>query len=231
MSKSAICIAPNEASASRIVDALKQSGFPDDRISALFPDKSTSRDFAHEKHTKAPEGATAGAGAGGAVGGGVGLLAGLGLLAVPGVGPFLAAGPIMAALGGAAVGATVGGIGGALIGMGIPEIEAKRYEGKIKDGNILIAVHAKDSDEVDRAKDIFEHHDAEDISVVSESDVPSDQESNREHQVTGERQVAGERQTIRERPMSTRERQATGEQMPGERHPPTPTTGSPDRTR
>jgi hypothetical protein len=110
----------------------------------------------------------------------VGLLAGLGLLAVPGVGPFLAAGPIMAALGGAAVGATVGGITGALIGMGIPEIEAKRYEGKIKDGNILIAVHTTDSDEVDRAKEIFENHDAEDISVVSEASVPSDQETDGE---------------------------------------------------
>jgi hypothetical protein len=181
MSKSVFCIAPNQPSASRIVEALKQSGFPDDRISALFPDKSTTRDFAHEKNTKAPEGATAGAGAGGVVGGGVGLLAGLGLLAVPGVGPFLAAGPIMAALGGAAVGATVGGITGALIGMGIPELEAKRYEGKIKDGNILIAVHAKDSDEVNKAKEIFEDHDAEDISVASEASVPSDQET------TGER--------------------------------------------
>jgi hypothetical protein len=175
MSKSVICIAPNEPTASRIVENLKQSGFPDNRISALFADKSTTRDFAHEKNTKAPEGATAGAGAGGVVGGGVGLLAGLGLLAVPGLGPFLAAGPIMAALGGAAVGATIGGIAGALIGMGIPELEAKRYEGKIKDGNILIAVHAKDSDEVDTVKEIFENHDAEDISVTSEASVPSDQ--------------------------------------------------------
>jgi hypothetical protein len=181
MSKSVICIATSESSASRIVEGLKQSGFSDNRISALFADKSTTRDFAHEKNTKAPEGAATGAGAGGVVGGGVGLLAGLGLLAVPGVGPFLAAGPIMAALGGAAVGATVGGITGALIGMGMPEIEAKRYEGKIKDGNILIAVHAKDSDEVDKAKEIFEDHDAEDISVTSEASVPSDQERDEEH--------------------------------------------------
>lgn len=185
MSKSVICIAQNEPSASRIVEALKQSGFPDNRISAIFPDKSTTRDFAHEKNTKAPEGATAGAGAGGVIGGGLGLLAGLGLMAVPGVGPFLAAGPIMATLGGAAVGATVGGITGALIGMGIPEIEAKRYEGRIKDGNILIAVHATDSDEVEKAKEIFEDLDAEDISVASESSVPSDQETTGErHPVT-----------------------------------------------
>ena len=107
-------------------------------------------------------------------------MAGLGLMAVPGVGPFLAAGPIMAALGGAAVGAAVGGITGALIGMGIPEFEAKRYEGRIKDGNILIAVHAKDSDEVKKAKEIFENLDAEDISVASESSVPSDQETTQE---------------------------------------------------
>lgn len=213
MSKSVICIAPNEPSASRIVEALKQSGLPDDRISALFPDKSTTRDFAHEKNTKAPEGATAGAGAGGVVGGGVGLLAGLGLLAVPGVGPLLAAGPIMAALGGAAVGATVGGITGALIGMGIPELEAKRYEGKVKDGNILIAVHAKDSDEVDKVKEIFENLDAEDISVVSESNVPNDQETDGERQEAGERQMAGKRQMA-------------GEQLSG-----TPAAGSPVRSR
>jgi hypothetical protein len=178
MSKSVICIAPNEASASRIVDGLKQAGFPDDRISALFPDKSASQDFAHEKSTKAPEGATAGASAGGVLGGGVGLLAGLGLLAIPGVGPFLAAGPIMGALGGAAVGATVGGIAGALVGMGIPEFEAKRYEGRIEDGNILIAVHAEDSDEIDAAKEVFENLDAEDISVASEAGVPDDREAN-----------------------------------------------------
>src|SRR5438477_569772 len=131
-------------------------------ISVLFPDKAGTRDFAHEQHTKAPEGAATGAGTGGAVGGVVGWLVGIGSLAIPGVGPFIAAGPIMAALAGAGVGAAVGGLSGALIGMGIPEYEAKRYEGKIKEGNILIAVHSEDSDERKRAKEIFKTANAED---------------------------------------------------------------------
>src|SRR5215204_728718 len=114
-----------------------------DLTSALFPDKSGTRDFAHEQNTKAPEGAIAGAGAGGALGGTLGLLAGIGALAIPGLGPFIAAGPILAALSGAAAGATVGGVTGALVGMGIPEIEAKRYEGKIRGGNLLISVHTE----------------------------------------------------------------------------------------
>jgi predicted lipid-binding transport protein (Tim44 family) len=172
MSKSVFCIAPSETIASAIVSRLKADGFADNNISVLFPDKSTTRDFAHEKNTKAPEGATAGAGAGGVVGGTLGLLAGIGLLAIPGVGPFIAAGPIMAALSGAAVGATLGGVTGALIGMGIPELEAKRYEGKIKSGNILISVHAEESEDVERAKDIFEAANATDISVGSYSKSP-----------------------------------------------------------
>ena len=126
MGTSVFCIAPSESTASEIVSSLKADGFADNCISVLFPDKSTTRDFAHEKNTKAPEGATVGAGAGGAVGGTLGLLAGIGLLAIPGIGPFIAAGPLMAALSGAAVGATFGDITGALIGMGIPEVEAKR---------------------------------------------------------------------------------------------------------
>jgi hypothetical protein len=145
----------------------------DNDISVLFPDKSTTRDFAHEAHTKAPEGATIGAGTGGAVGGAIGLLAGIGALAIPGLGPFIAAGPIMAALSGLGVGAAVGGLAGALIGMGIPELEAKRYEGRVKDGNILISAHAKNSDEVKRAKDIFQAAGATDISTASESSPPS----------------------------------------------------------
>lgn len=172
MSTSVFCIAPSEMIANAIVSNLKSSGFSDNDISVLFPDKSSTRDFAHEKNTKAPEGAATGAGAGGVVGGTLGLLAGIGLLAIPGVGPFIAAGPIMASLSGIAVGAAVGGITGALIGMGIPEIEAKRYEGKVKDGNILISVHAENSDEVSRAKTIFDHEHATDISTSSEASAP-----------------------------------------------------------
>lgn len=172
MSTAVFCIAPSEAIANNIVARLKGTGFSDNDISVLFPDKSSTRDFAHEKNTKAPEGATAGAGAGGVVGGTLGLLAGIGLLAIPGFGPFIAAGPIAAALSGMAVGATVGGITGALIGMGIPEIEAKRYEGKVKDGNILISVHTDESDEVDSAKDIFESEHATDISTGSVAVAP-----------------------------------------------------------
>jgi hypothetical protein len=159
--------------ANDIVANLKSAGFSDNDISVLFPDKSSTRDFAHEKNTKAPEGATVGAGTGGVVGGTLGLLAGIGLLAIPGVGPFIAAGPIMAALSGIAVGAAVGGIAGALIGMGIPEIEAKRYEGKVKDGNILISAHSESAAEITRAKDVFTAAGATDISSTSEKTAPT----------------------------------------------------------
>jgi hypothetical protein len=173
MSKQAVfCIAKSETQAERIVAEMKSAGFSNNDISVLFPDKKGTRDFAHEKHTKAPEGATTGAGAGGLLGGGLGWLVGIGALAIPGVGPFIAAGPIMAALGGAALGATVGGLTGALVGMGIPELEAKRYEGKLKEGNILISVHTEDSDERSRAKDIFKRAGAEDISSTGESSPP-----------------------------------------------------------
>ena len=130
-----------------------------------------------EKNTKAPEGAVAGAGAGGVVGGTLGLLAGIGALAIPGVGPFIAAGPIMAALSGAAAGAAVGGITGALIGMGIPELEAKQYEGKIKGGNILLSVHVDDSTERARAKKILEESGATDIATTGEKSPPSSRSS------------------------------------------------------
>src|SRR6187455_3234367 len=156
MSKKAVfCIVKSESQATNIVDELKVAGFANSDISALFPDKTGTRDFAHEQHTKAPEGAATGASAGGLLGGTLGWIAGIGALAIPGVGPFVAAGPIMAALGGAAIGAAAGGITGALIGMGIPELEAKRYEGKVKAGNLLISVHTESSDEIKRAKDIF----------------------------------------------------------------------------
>jgi hypothetical protein len=172
MATSVYCIAATTTMANDIVSRLQASGFSNNDISVLLPDKSGSRDFAHEKHTKAPEGAAVGAGTGGVIGGALGLLAGVGLLAIPGLGPFIAAGPIMAALSGLAAGATVGGIGGALVGLGIPEIEAKRYEGKVKDGNILISVHSEDGDETKVAKEIFELCGATDITTASEKSAP-----------------------------------------------------------
>jgi hypothetical protein len=171
MSKAVFGLVDNEGQAERIVDSLKAGGFSNNDISVLLPDKGGTRDFAHEKATKAPEGAATGAGTGIAVGGVLGWLVGIGSLAIPGVGPFIAAGPIMAALAGAGVGAAVGGLSGALIGMGIPEYEAKRYEGKIKQGNILISVHSENSDEVKRAKDIFERAGAHDIASTGEESV------------------------------------------------------------
>jgi hypothetical protein len=170
--KSVFCIATSRSQADQIVDQLKNANFFNNDISVLFPDKDTTRDFAHEKHTKAPEGIATGAGTGGVIGGALGWVAGIGALAIPGVGPFIAAGPIVAALSGAAVGATVGGIAGGLIGLGIPEIEAKRYEGKIKEGNLLISVHTENSDEITQAKDIFTKAGAEDICVTGEASPP-----------------------------------------------------------
>ncbi|HRE06576.1 MAG TPA: hypothetical protein PKX00_13265 [Opitutaceae bacterium] len=171
--KTVFCIATTRTQAEHIVDMLKAGNFSQNDISVLFPDKETSRDFAHEKSTKAPEGAVAGAGTGGLVGGALGWIVGIGALAIPGVGPFIAAGPIIAALSGAAVGAAVGGIAGGLIGLGIPEIEAKRYEGKIQKGNLLISVHTENSEEISRAKKIFEDAKAEDICVTGDASVPA----------------------------------------------------------
>jgi hypothetical protein len=172
MSKAVFCIAKSEAVARDIVDKLKVMGFSGDDISVLLPDRSGTRDFAYEQHTKAPEGATAGGVVGAGTGGVLGLLAGLGTLAIPGVGPFLAAGPLMAALAGVALGGATGGLIGALIGMGIPEYEAKRYEGKLREGNILISVHAEDATRRARAKDVFEVAGADDISYTGEAAVP-----------------------------------------------------------
>ena len=173
MAKAVFCIAATFPQAEGIVDNLKTAGFSNNDISVLFPDTQGTKDFAHEKNTKAPEGAATGAGAGGVLGGALGWLVGIGALAIPGIGPFVAAGPIMAALGGAAVGATVGGITGALVGMGIPEYEAKRYEGKIKEGKILISVHSENSKETDRAEAIFKKAGAEDIATSGEAAVKS----------------------------------------------------------
>lgn len=172
--KSVFCITTSRDQADRIVEELKTARFSNNDISVLFPDKGTTRDFAHEKNTKAPEGAVAGAGTGGVIGGALGWVAGIGALAIPGVGPFIAAGPIIAALSGAAIGAAAGGIAGGLIGLGIPEIEAKRYEGKVKEGNILISVHTESSEEISRAKDIFAKAGAEDICVTGEASTPED---------------------------------------------------------
>jgi hypothetical protein len=169
MKRSALCLVDTEAQADAIVGKLRSARFSDSDISVLFPDKGSTRDFAHKKATKMPEGATVGAGTGGAIGGTIGLLAGIGALAIPGLGPFIAAGPIIAALSGGAIGAGIGGLTGALVGLGIPEYEAKRYEGKVKEGGILISVHSESGDETSRAKSIFKEEGAHDISSTAEA--------------------------------------------------------------
>jgi uncharacterized membrane protein len=167
MSKAVFCLATSEFQAESIVHQLKTEGLSDDAISVLFPDKNKTQDFIYE-FSKAADGAATGAGTGSVFGGALGWLAGMGILAIPGAGPFIAAGPILAALGGAAVGATVGGIAGTLVGMGIPEYDAKRYEGKIRAGNILISVHTADKDTAKRIKDTLQYAGAQDISVTAE---------------------------------------------------------------
>jgi hypothetical protein len=178
MAKAVFGIARSEAQAAAIADQLRAAGFSENDISVLFPDKQGTKDFAHEQHTKAPEGAATGATGGAVVGGALGWMVGIGALAIPGLGPFIAAGPIMAALAGAAGGAAAGGITGALIGMGIPEYEAKRYEGKVKDGNILLSVHTEDAAERDRTKEILKKNGAEDISYTGEASVAKDNRTN-----------------------------------------------------
>jgi hypothetical protein len=157
--------------AERAVDALVADHFSNADVSVLLPDNQGSRDFAHEKNTKAPEGTTTGVAAGGTIGGTLGLLAGIGALAIPGLGPFIAAGPIMGALAGLGVGGAVGGLVGALVGMGIPEYEAKRYEGRVKDGGVLLSVHCDTSDEIARAKDVLRRTGADDIASSGEESV------------------------------------------------------------
>lgn len=155
--------------AEEAVDALRAAHFRSADISALFPDNTGTKDFAHEKNTKAPEGATTGAASGAVAGGVLGWLVGIGALAIPGIGPFIAAGPIVAALAGAGALGTVGGIVGALVGMGIPEYEARRYEGRVKHGGILLSVHCDDHDWVKRAEAILRSTGAEDISSTGEA--------------------------------------------------------------
>ncbi len=171
MSQSVIGIVKTRVDAENLVTALQESGFMSSDLSVLFPDKEGTKDFAHDNSTKAPEGAATGATTGGVIGGALGLLAGIGALAIPGVGPFIAAGPIMATLSGVGVGATLGGVTGALIGMGIPEYEAKMFEGKLREGNILIAAHSEVNDDLKRAEDVFKAHGATDIKRVNDQAV------------------------------------------------------------
>ncbi len=189
--RSVLCIATSRAQGELIVEQLRAARFSSNDISVLFPDKESTREFAHEKNTKAPEGAVAGASTGGLVGGALGWIAGIGALAIPGVGPFIAAGPILAALSGAAVGAAVGGIAGGLVGLGIPEIEAKRYEGKVKAGNILISVHTESTEEINRAKGIFGKARAENICSTGESSTPKDRRADARAPLPAEPVVTG----------------------------------------
>jgi hypothetical protein len=167
----AFAIFPARAAAESAVDRLIAAGFSNQDVSVLMSDKETARELAAEKNTKAPEGTTTGVGVGGVVGGTLGLLAGIGALAIPGVGPLIAAGPIMAGLAGLGVGGAVGGLVGALVGMGIPEYEAKRYEGRVKDGGILVSVHCDTSEEISRAKDVLKQAGGEDIASSGEKSV------------------------------------------------------------
>lgn len=173
MKKAVICTVQSENLARQIVARLHADGFPTQDISVLFPDPSAARDFAYENNTKAPEGAIAGATGGAVAGGTLGLLAGIGTIAIPGVGPFIAAGPILAALSGMAAGSMVGGMVGALVGLGIPEIEAKQFAGRIREGRYLIAVHTENGEERKRVSDVFETFQVQDIMTTSEKDVPA----------------------------------------------------------
>lgn len=162
-------IYPDRDSVEDAVERLKSGGFRNTDVSVLFPENLGNKDLAHEKHTKAPEGTAAGVTSGAVIGGTLGWLVGIGALAIPGLGPFIAAGPIVAALAGVGAGGVVGGITGALIGLGIPEFEAKRYEGRIRKGGILLSVHCDNSDWVKRAKEILRHTGAEDIATTGEA--------------------------------------------------------------
>ena len=168
--RAALGIYPNYSSVENAVEALHEAGFRNGDISVLFPQRAGSEDFALDKGTRAPEGAAAGAGTGALLGGALGWLVGIGTLAIPGLGPFIAAGPIMAALAGMGVGGAVGGITGALIGMGVPERQAKHYEVRVKEGGILLSVHSDNSDWANRAKEILERTGAQDISSTGEAD-------------------------------------------------------------
>ncbi len=162
-------IYPDQNSVGETIDSLKRAGFRNTDISILFPENAGNKDLGLAKHTKAPEAAVAGASTGALIGGALGWLAGIGLLAIPGIGPFVAAGPIVAALSGMGAGGAFGGMAGALIGIGIPEYEAKRYEGRIRSGGILLSVHCDNSDWTKRAREILDHSEATDISTTTEA--------------------------------------------------------------
>src|SRR5262245_4100634 len=185
MDRAVLCIVRDEPTALRIVDGLQSAGFSGEDISMLLPDRGGRRDLAHERRTKTPEGAATGSATGGVLGGVAGWLVGIGALAIPGLGPFVAAGPIMAALSGAAAGAAAGGLAGALIGMGIPEYVAKQYEGKLREGNLLISVHTADREQRLRAKQIFEDAGADDVRTAGEAEVADDR--GREHRAGNHR--------------------------------------------
>lgn len=175
--KSVFGIFSSREAVDQAVTRLKDANFRNQDISVLMPSKEGTKDFAHQKDTKAPEGATAGATSGAVIGGGLGWLVGIGALAIPGIGPFVAAGPIMAALAGAGVGGAVGGLTGAMVGMGIPEYEAKRFEGIVKDGGILLSVHVDDSDWQKKAKEILESAGAKDVAAAGEEKSKNKDES------------------------------------------------------
>lgn len=171
MKNALFCIADSNTQARLIIEDVTANGIPIDNVSVVFPDQSGNKELSYTKNNKAPEGVTAGAGAGGVVGGALGLLAGMGSLVIPGFGAFVAAGPVLAALSGAAVGATVGGLAGGFAGMGIPEYEAKLYEGRVLKGNILIAVHVDTADQQQRVLEIFKDLSARDISAAKETSI------------------------------------------------------------
>jgi hypothetical protein len=167
--KSVFGIYSTRAGVEKAIGILKDSGFSHSDVSVLLPENLGGKELATDKATKAPEGATAGASSGVVIGGTLGWLVGIGALAIPGLGPFIAAGPIMAALAGAGLGGAVCGVTGALVGLGIPEYEAKQYEGRLQKGGILVSVHCDTSDEIKRSKEILERTGGEDISSASES--------------------------------------------------------------
>jgi hypothetical protein len=167
--KSVLGIYGNRSAVEYAIGAFRDAGFPSTDLSVLMPESLGNKELVTEKETKAPEGATVGAGSGAVIGGALGWLVGIGALAIPGLGPFIAAGPIMAALAGIGVGGAAGGFTGALIGLGIPEYEAKRYQGRLEKGGILLSVHCDTSEQIDNAKRIMEQTGAEDVSTSSES--------------------------------------------------------------
>jgi len=172
MDQAVIAIVDSRPEAQRIIERLRERGVPAQNISMLLPDKSGTHDVAHETNTKAPEGAIAGVGAGGFMGGALGLLVGVGAIAIPGLGPLLVAGPLLGLLSGAATGAAVGGVTGALIGLGIPEIEAKIYEGHVRGGNLLLAIHTANADEEVRVRQVLQESAAHDIAAAGEVNPP-----------------------------------------------------------